>query len=692
MKSFNLMSKADVLNHVANLFTSEAGFSKCKIKVCVEHVFQEKTLTVGEISLQTSEERDTGIAASLISHGAFEWKVPTDAEISKEINNLLSAGNNKNDGTTREVLRNLTKIAARSGLLNPTFDPQDIEDMPFAGSTTIVADTSGILSGALDFIVRHFPAVRIKVPAIVHMEIVNMRDRFRTFRKRLMSMGESQDAKKSRNRIRNRLLLDRLKAEGGARVLLRLELQAPTEVERTYLLGDPLRSAFEHDRHSDIRDLDIRKPQREYADRLILESARHHQAQSGPKHAVRLLTGDQLLASMALAEGVLPIFIRDFQNEDFFGQRFAGQMFDPFTGNLRRTSLLAILWELTFTFGEVRVYRSNNNYITLRAINPNHPWSTYHVVDDLLWCCPSTSANSSGSTAIGSTEARRRVGAAPKDGHAPEATAPADLARSQPTRVGFQKFDVNRLIELILSLDDNQYLALPKVVDILRTRSISSYQEYERFLRLADFVSVVNDKWYSTDKLEELSAALRNERVWELRELLLSSPSFKHFKEIVDAGSVGTAIPTANFHGTTRTYKVLGEITHIAASVGKKGLFPTPTTPDVHSFAKIALERFSELNDGADLVLTGQWLESLIQVNGIHPEIARLCLDAASLNEVLYRSTEGSTAHLRNPNHNVHVLRIEDGQPMVKKIFLYRGDYLVKGKGSVSLRIRDAES
>ena len=275
------MPKADALNHVANLFTSKTSFSKCKIKVCVEHVFEEKTLTVGEISLQTSEEKDTGIAASLISHGAFEWKVPTDAEISKEINDLLDTGNNENDGTTREVLRNLTKIAARSGLLNPTFDPQDIEDMPFAGSTTFVADTSGILPGALDFIVRHFPAIRIKVPAIVHMEIVNMRDRFRTFRKRLMSMGESQEAKKNRNRIYNRLLLDRLKAEGGARVLLKLELQVPTEVERTYLLGDPLRSAFEHDRHSDIRELDIRKPQRECADRLILDSARHHQAQSG---------------------------------------------------------------------------------------------------------------------------------------------------------------------------------------------------------------------------------------------------------------------------------------------------------------------------------------------------------------------------------------------------------------------------
>ena len=75
-----------------------------------------------------------------------------------------------------------------------------------------------------------------------------------------------------------------------------------------------------------------------------------------------------------------------------------------------------------------------------------------------------------------------------------------------------------------------------------------------------------------------------------------------------------------------------------------------------------------------------------------HPEIARLCLNAASWNEVLYRSTEGLTAHLRNPNHNVHVLRIEDGEPMVKKIYLYRGDYLVEGKGSVSLRIRDAES
>lgn len=689
MTSFDLMSKADTLDHVANLFVSEARFSKCKIEVSEEHVFYKKALVVGEISLQTSKSIKEVTAASLISHGAFEWKVPTDVDMTGELNDLLETSKNGSGETAREVLRNLTKVAARSGILNPTFDPLDIEDMPLMGSTTVVADTSGVLSGALDFIVRHFPSARIKVPAIVHMEIVNMRDRFRTIRKKLMNRPEGR--KNNIAKIRNKLLLDRLKAEGGARALLRLELQAPTEVERTYLLGDPLRSAFEHDRQDGLRELDIRKPQREYADRLILESARHHQAQSGPNHAVRLLTSDQLLASMALAEGVHPMFIRDFQNDDFFGQRFSGQTFDPFGGYLRRTSLLAILWELTFSFGEVRIKSDDCRCVTLRAFDAKCPWSTYHVMDDLLWCHASALDNRFNRIVTNSEDLSGKTGTRKEEQHEVENDTPAAAVESSE-RVAFQKFDVNKLIELIFLLDDSQELSLKNVMAVLRTSSMRGSIEYRRFLRSAGLASVDDVKWSATDRLTKLSAALRNERISDLRELLSYSPSFKRFRHVVNVTSVGSVISTVHFQRAAKTYTVLGEISHIVASVGNTGVFPTPTLPDTHSFARIALERFSELDDGDGLVSAGKWLESLVRINGIHPEIARLRLSAASEEGSLFRSTEGSTAQLRNSNHNIHVLRIVNGIPKVRRINLYRGDYLVEGKGSVSLRIKDAES
>jgi hypothetical protein len=185
--------------------------------------------------------------------------------------------------------------------------------MPFRRSTTVVADTSGAIQGALDFVSRYLhPAARVKVPAIVQMEIVNFADRF---------LSNRRSAKVRRTD----LLLDHLMSQGAQRVLLRLELQADTEVERTFLLGDPLRSAFQRD--TELSDLNLSTPIRAYCDRLILEAARHHQAQANLGHTVQLLTSDQGLARMALAEGLRPLFFRSVAASDFFGKRLTGGFF-----------------------------------------------------------------------------------------------------------------------------------------------------------------------------------------------------------------------------------------------------------------------------------------------------------------------------------------------------------------------------
>ena len=54
--------------------------------------------------------------------------------------------------------------------------------------------------------------------------------------------------------------------------------------------------------------------------------------------------------------------------------------------------------------------------------------------------------------------------------------------------------------------------------------------------------------------------------------------------------------------------------------------------------------------------------------------------------------TEGSTTQIRNDDHVLHVLKVSSGMPRVEKVHLYRGDFLIPGKASVSLRIRDAQS
>ena len=119
----------------------------------------------------------------------------------------------------------------------------------------------------------------------------------------------------------------------------------------------------------------------------------------------------------------------------------------------------------------------------------------------------------------------------------------------------------------------------------------------------------------------------------------------------------------------------------------------TPNVPEAVAFSRIALRRFSSLDrEGHGLVATGEWLESLIRDEGIHPEIARRLLDEASETGLLRRSTEGSTTQLRFEDRIVHALRTQAGQPVVERIYLYRGDYLIPGKASVSLRIEDPKA
>ena len=234
---------------------------------------------------------------NIVRLGAFEWQVSTESDVENALTELL--GHEKDDerfplGT---LLRDISSIAVRTGLLLPTFDSAALDTMPFRRSTTVVSDTSGVVQGGLDFVARHLhPAARIKVPAIVHMELVGSSDNFFKLRR----------ATKKKNATRRRReLAEHLKSQGGQRTLLRLELHADTEIERTFLFGDPLREAFRTDNDGDVTGLNISLPIRSYADRLIVEAARQHQAYSGPGHAVQLLTSDQGTSVPTLELGVL---------------------------------------------------------------------------------------------------------------------------------------------------------------------------------------------------------------------------------------------------------------------------------------------------------------------------------------------------------------------------------------------------
>ena len=670
-----LMSPGEAAPKIAEMFE---GGASCRVDAQEDRVFEDSWFPLGEISLLFSDSaKDPSDSPEdpipLVRNGAFEWRLPDAQGARNTLAKLL--GIEKDSRNVSRALDEIASIGVRTGLLHPAFDPASLEEMPYRQSTTVVPDTSGALQGALDFVVRHLPMARIKIPAIVQMEVANFALRFFSHRR------------KDNNQRRVHELIEHLKSQGGQRTLLRLELRTDTEIERTYLLGDPLRSAFQPERDSGLSDLNVSVSVPAYVDRLILEAARHHQAQSGPNHAVRLLTGDQGLARMALAEGVTPLYFRAVQADDFFGQRLTGQTFDPFTGHIRRTSLPLVLWELATAFGSACLKGDNGRSFTVSALGEGMSWSPYHSVNDLLWCRHAPAAP----TGESSISAPERIRTGRSGGTEVSEERGADVSGNvhhAARKVSFQVFDVGRLLRLICALDDKQEMSEFQVIELLGARSPRGGGEYRRFLSSANLVSVTNGNWKAEPPIRPLSAALRNERVEELRDAFLEASSFSTFATHIGQSEIGRPLDLSDIVARgASNYRILGEITLMCALVRMEGLYPTPATPDAATFAQIALDRFSELGRGERLIATGAWLETLIRKDGIHPEIARRRLNEASAKGLLRRSTEGSTTQVRFDDHVVHVLRTDAGMPVVTPIHLYRGDYLILGKGSTSLRI-----
>ena len=664
-----LISRQDAELEIASLTATP-----CDVAVMEERAFvgNDKWLSLGSICLKLApqpggknadEERQRALLAS---DGAFDWSLPSASDAKKSLKDLLG---DEEEGAVRGALNSVAAICVRAGLVNPIFDPEAIEGMPFRRIATVVSDTSGVLQGGLDFIVRHIPKARVKVPAIVQMEIRNFSHRFFKIRR------DTKGAKKEQRATKQ--LMEHLKSQGAERALLRLELQDDVEIERTYLLGDPLRSAFVLDRDGTLAGLQLSVPLEAYVDRLILEAARHHQAQSEPGHPVLLLTSDQGQARMALAEGVKPLYFRSIHAEEVFGQHLTGRPLDPFTGEPRPIPLASLLWELATAFGRVRLV-SDKGTFTVSALGADLPWSPYHSIDDLLWYEIKNKELDSG------TASRQNS----KEGSEPTAGPRSRPKSLTPGEVTYQQMNINRLLTLVCELDDWQALEQAEIGELLKV-SPSSISRYRRFLVSAGYIRLEGSRWTATNRLKEVSIAARDGDPQSMQRALAHAPSFQALVQRVKGLNDGEPLDLSDLRHSFRTYLVLGEITLLCASVGKGAVYPTLSRPKPADFAEVALTRFRELAGNETIVAAGLWLESLIQHDGIHPEVAQRSLEKASEAGLIRRSTEGSTTQTQYDDHVVHVLRIEDGVPVTKPIHLYRGDYLIPGKASVSLRLEE---
>ena len=650
--------------------------SCCNLLVREQRAFKEgEWLPLGTIAVPPAAEGG-GLNEAPARAASFEWTIPAEHSVASDLAALLDVAQEHDDyAKIGRALDQIAPIAFRAGLLHPLFDPAAIEEMAAVRATSVVADTSAVLQGALDFVARYlYPAVRVKVPAIAHVELANLTDRFLGIRR-----SNARRARRGGGRLlRADELIERLRSQGGQRALLRLELQAEAEIERTYLLGDPLRSAFQPDRGGAVSDLNLSVPVRAYADQLILEAARHHQAQSQPGHAVRLLTSDQGFARMALAEGVRPLYFRAVTSGDFFGTRLSSHTFHPFNGEAQSVTLTRVLWELATAFGAARLQWNDRSHVTITTMNDQAPRPPFLPPDDLLWFSAADTTESPPparpAASVADSGARRK-----------------DEAPAAPSGAGvsFQRMNVDRLLRLICALADVEALDSAQAASAIGIGGNRGTGDYRRFLVSAGMVAIEDGRWVTAPPVRGLAAELRNANAAAFRDALLRSPSFAAFHARVTQSEPGRTISLADMSRGAATYRRLGEMALICASVGRD-LYATPARPAPGAFVRIALQRFRELDRGEGLVAAGRWLEALIQRDGIHPEVAREALQQAGDAGLLRRSAEGSAMQTDHDDHVVHVLRTDsDGTPVAMPVRLYRGDYLTPGEASVSLRIEE---
>ena len=595
-------------------------------------------------------------------YGFFDWCIPKLESLQKDLISALmtrSEGKSSN-GRILGATRAVAYVAMRCGLAHPVFDAMTLSKMPFQEPIGIVADTNAVLQGALDFVARHLtPAARIVIPAMVHMEILNFVDRY--FRQR-------HDGKKHGAEM----LQDHALSQAGQRALLRLEQRH--HVERPRVGADPLRGVIQPQPDAEDKSLGLQKVQRSFADRLILETA--IQRRDSVNHPIMLMTADQGLARMALAEGIEPLFFDAKAVSHVFGSTLSGVVFKPFATAANRAysiSIADVLWELSVTFGAARVVHGDSGIaFEVASMGEGCTWQPYHSYDDLLWTRevfrskPTTMADEVG----------------PKVG--------VSASRGRLAKSGSYVFSLGAMVRLMWRLASEP---IPDVegMNLAKVNKASAYSSYRRFLTAGGFAVRHDGILERTEILNTLIESMKTLAFAEMRILLSKVESFGEFLNLLKARKVLTLNDSGLRNAPFRTYCTLAEMccagVRLLEDDGIYVIYATPGNPPPDEFARKAVEAYDAVRLGEAFALTGSWLEYLAKHSGIHPVQACQRLAEAYHGGYLHRFFEGSTPETRYEKRNIQVLYTNGGVLEVRKVNLYHGDFLMPGRASGSIKV-----
>ncbi len=699
--SYSLVSPSDVTAVLASFFASAAN-GPVSIALHEDKAFKaNKWLPIGNVTLRPAEDVQQPISSTdalevAISSGFYDLEVFSFQELILRLDDCLFIQTSersrnrseRDDGKSNDhkqrqraaaAIKMLPGVLTRLGLMHPRFDADVITSLPFRSPATVIADTSAVHGGALDFVARFLhPGARIKVPGLVHMEIVNHADGYLQHRRASDTKRKSGEA-----------LLSHVKGLGGQRVLLRLELQSDLEVERSSVFADPLRNVFQPDRESEATDLNVTAAVRGYADRLILETARQHRAHSNPGHAVYLMTSDQGLARMSLAEGLRPMFFSVMDAETVFPTTLSGVNFKPFDGSLYSVPLASVLWELASSFGAVRLTTSSNMAVEVCAIGRNLPWLPFHSSDDLLWV--------------------RQIDDVAEDEDLPisedqESTARVREERllvletvgqkSEPTpSVGGYKFSAGGLLSIIGFLRLNGTMTRGQLSSAVKVKP-DQLSPYIGFLRAAGLVlfSSQDDTVQKTDILDQAYEAMRSR---DFRIVALTFLRVPNFATFIDTLAERRYVPPAELKDSAYwrypNYRRLSEACGLMLLLPDHGLYATRNDPGLMEFCDLAMVAYEGLRADVDqkeeYVLAGAWLEKLAAEFAVHPLVARDRLQQAHSARLIQLFTRGATPDMRFEDRTFHVFEPAGDDVTLKAVHLYHGDFLLPERTSVELRL-----
>ncbi|MDJ0619147.1 MAG: hypothetical protein QNJ63_20800 [Calothrix sp. MO_192.B10] len=643
-----------------------------------------KWVNVGTISLQpgkkfsdTETQYDEFCAAKF---GGFEWQLPTSKDLDDNISDSLQEPEKHKQRVQKAFRQGLQDVIRRTLLLLPIFDVDTISRIPLRKPMTIVPDTSAVHQGGLDFACRFLtPWARIKVPAIVHMEIINQVDNY--FKAR-------QDGQKKKKPI-PAALQQHLLSQGGQRTLLRIELHSDTEIERGDLGADPLRGIVTPSSDPEDKALGLQNITRSFADRLIVETARHFQTQVRPSHPLALLTSDQGMARMAMAEGIDVLFFQARSVPKFEDKTLTGTLFHPFKQQLYTVPLTDVLWELAVSFGCLRLHnRESDASLELYGIASSEEvtWQPLHSKDDLLW----GKFDTGGATLADSTKPDTSSNSQSNPKASQKQSISATAQKKEPPIKGYE-FSPDKMFLLIKNLVETGNLTNEQAQEKIGLKHQGSYSQYKNFLRSGSLVEERDRTIISTESLEQLWQSLLHEKPLDLLNHLRKIPSFKAVYQYVNQSRTvkaeNSTFPIKDKYKSA--YIRLGEAACAWLNIQDKGIVATDNIPDLTDFATLAVDvyKFIRSQEETEWILTGRWLEELALQHAIHPILARKLLQEVQSQKLLNVYVEGSTPDTRFEQHDLSILKTSDEIPELEKVFLYHGNFLIPGTASVRLKV-----